>query len=402
MHIAFWSPAWPLEKYQNGVITYVHWMKRELERQGHKISVFTGELDSSTREANVYHVTNVHRPLWIRAKRRLLRSKLPTEHDVFDFSTAIAAQILEVHRDSPIDVIEMEESFGWFADIGKLTRIPLLVKLHGPSFLSLVEEELATPFGRERVDREGNALKWATAIVAPSQSTLVSTLQRYELTPMDKGHIVNPMTMDDDTPLWRLDACDPNTILFVGRFDLHKGADVVLKAFRSVLRVFPSAKLIFAGPDIGLPGEDGRRIQFDSYRDSLFPAELRDRVDFRGRLANKEVAKLRTQAMVTVVASRWESQGYTLLEAMLQGCPVVSTDAGGCAESVAHGVNGLLAKSGVAEDFAAQVCAILEDPQRAALMGQVARRHVLQQHSAARVAAASVEIYDKIIARHRQ
>ena len=30
MHIAMWSPAWPLEKYQNGIVTYVHWMKREL------------------------------------------------------------------------------------------------------------------------------------------------------------------------------------------------------------------------------------------------------------------------------------------------------------------------------------------------------------------------------------
>ncbi len=402
MHIAFWSPAWPLEKYQNGIITYVHWMKLELERQGHKVSVFTEAVSSSTPEPRVYRVSYPRRPLWQRAKRRLLRTRFPIEYDVFDFPIAIARRMLEVHRREPIDVIDMEESFGWFADVGKLTGIPLLVKLHGPAFLSLMEDELGTPLGRERVDREGMALKGATAIVAPSQSTLLETIERYELTPRDKAHIVNPMTMVDDTPLWHLDTCDKNTILFVGRFDVRKGADIVLKAFRLILKAFPSAKLIFVGPDVGLPGANGLRIQFESYRDSLFPEELRDRVDFRGRLPNTEVAKLRTQAMVTVVASRWESQGYTLLEAMFQSCPVVSTNAGGCAETVTAGVNGLVAKSGVAEDFAAQVCTILGDPQRAALMGQAARRHVMTQHSATRVVAASIEMYDKVIAGPRQ
>ena len=66
------------------------------------------------------------------------------------------------------------------------------------------------------------------------------------------------MTMVDDTPLWHLDTCDKNTILFVGRFDVRKGADIVLKAFRLILKAFPSAKLIFVGPDVGLPGANGR------------------------------------------------------------------------------------------------------------------------------------------------
>ncbi len=176
MHIAFWSPAWPLEKYQNGIITYVHWMKLELERQGHKVSVFTEAVSSSTPEPRVYRVSYPRRPLWQRAKRRLLRTRFPIEYDVFDFPIAIARRMLEVHRREPIDVIDMEESFGWFADVGKLTGIPLLVKLHGPAFLSLMEDELGTPLGRERVDREGMALKGATAIVAPSQSTLLETI----------------------------------------------------------------------------------------------------------------------------------------------------------------------------------------------------------------------------------
>jgi glycosyltransferase involved in cell wall biosynthesis len=402
MHIAFWSPAWPLDKYQNGIITYVHWMKRELEGQGHRVSVFTEVLDASSTEPRIY---KVRRGLRDRLRRRLIRHlmgrRVPGESDVFAFSAVIAREILRVHRRDPIDVLEMEESFGWFADIGRRTSLPLLVKLHGPAFLSLVEEEINTPFGRERVEREGRALKLAGAVISPSSSTLERTVERYGLSPKERAHVVNPLVMDDDTPLWRLEACERNTILFVGRFDLRKGADIMLKAFRCALKTRPDLRLIFVGPDHGLPAPDGRRVQFAPYCESLFGVEMRDRVDFRGRMPNREIAKLRTRAMVTVVASRWENQSYAVLETMFQACPLVSTDAGGCPESVVNGVTGRLAKSEGSEDFAAQILAMIEDPEGARAMGQAARRYVLEQHSPKQVADASLDLYNKVISNSR-
>src|ERR1700736_3000900 len=172
MHIAFWSPAWPMAKYQNGIITYVHWMKRELERRGHQVSVFTGDLDASTSEPRIYHVRYARPSFLDRVLRRFSRRWRPKGIEVFGFARVISAAISRVHRQEPIDVIDMEESFGWFADVARLTSIPVLVKLHGPAFLSFVEDELNSPFGRQKIDREGRALKLATAIIAPSKSTL--------------------------------------------------------------------------------------------------------------------------------------------------------------------------------------------------------------------------------------
>jgi glycosyltransferase involved in cell wall biosynthesis len=398
MHIAFWSPAWPLEKYQNGIITYVHWMKRELEAQGHRVSVFTEVLDPSSTEPRIYQV---RRRLRDRLLYRLRGLRPRTGSDVFAFSSVIAAGILQVHRRDPIDVLEIEESFGWFADIARRTSLPLLVKLHGPAFLSLIEDEINTPFGRERVQREGRALRLARAVASPSHSTLQRTCERYRLSPEVCAHVVNPLVMDDDTPRWRLEACERNLILFVGRFDLRKGADIALQAFRSALKLRPDLKLIFVGPDHGLPAADGKTVQFAAYCDALFGGELRDRVDFRGRMSNREIAKLRTKSMVTVIASRWENQSYALLEAMFQGCPLVSTNAGGCPESVVHGVSGRLAKSGDPEDFATQILATIADPQGAQAMGHAARRYVLEQHAPKQVADASLDLYQKAIAGYR-
>jgi glycosyltransferase involved in cell wall biosynthesis len=397
MHIAFWSPAWPLEKYQNGIITYVHWMKRELERKGHRVSIFTEVLDPSSAEQGIYRV---RRGVWGRVMRRLRGRRVTTGSDIFAFSAVIASKILRVHRRDPIDVLEMEETFGWFADVGRRTSLPILVKLHGPAFLTLVKSEMSTPFGQERVEQEGRALRLASSLISPSRFTLERTVKYYGLDPRERGCVVNPLVMDEDTPLWSLDACERDTILFVGRFDLVKGADVMLKAFLSALRRRPQLRLIFVGPDHGLLAPDGTKIQFAPYCESLF-GPLRDRVDFRGRMANREVANMRTRAMVTVVSSRIENQSYAVLEAMFQGCPLVSTDAGGCPESVVDGITGRLAKSEDPDDFATQIVAMVEDPLSAKAMGQAARRYVLEQHSPKHVAAASLDLYKKIISSFR-
>ena len=377
----------------NGIVTYVQNMKRELERRGHLVSLFTTAEHAGTGP-NVYGVRD---RLWDRAKRRLLAWGFPGERSVFDLSETIAAAMLRVHRHRAIDVIEMEESFGWCADVAARTCIPLVVKLHGPAFLSLVGEELRTQFAVDKIEHEGRALRRSAAITAPSRTTLTQTIERYRLTPKHACHIKLPLALDEATPVWRLDACDRNTILFVGRFDLRKGADVMLRAFRLLLSERPVLRLIFIGPDNGLPAADGGRIPFLAYRDSLFPPEHRSRVEFRGPLASSEIVRARIGAMVTVVASRWENQPYALLEAMWQGCPVVSTDAGGCADSVVHGVTGWLARSEDPADFATQLAAVLADPQRAGMVGRAAREYVLREHSVARVVSDTVSLYQRVL-----
>jgi glycosyltransferase involved in cell wall biosynthesis len=307
----------------------------------------------------------------------------------------------ELHRRDPIDIIEMEESFGWCADVARLTRLPVVVKLHGPAFTTMVKDEPESPIGRERIEREGHALSKIESIVAPTEVVLRRTLGRYGLKPKDARRIVNPVVMDERTPLWSRIGCDPNCVLFVGRFDLLKGGDVVLRAFASAVKKNKQLRMIFVGPDEGVLGPDGKKLRFTEFCDSAIPAEARARVDFRGRLPIDAIMTLRTQSMLTVVASRFESQGYTLLEAMFQGCPVVSTDAGGCPESVVDGVTGVLAKSEDVECFSRQIVAMVNDKERAEALGRAARQHVIKAHNANAVVEASLENYARAIAAHR-
>jgi glycosyltransferase involved in cell wall biosynthesis len=370
-------------------------MKIGLEGLGHRVSVFTPVLHESGIEHHVHHVeTGIQGP-WGRAARRLLRLRGSLERDNKRFAGAIASAMLRVHARDPIDLIEMEESFGWFAEVERVTSLPLAVKLHGPAFLSYVDVELKTAFAQKRIELEGRALARASTILSPCKSTLSQTIERYALSPELAEYLVNPLNVDDSTPLWTVDACDHCTILFVGRFDLRKGADVILKAFLLLVRERPQLKLIFVGPDLGLPLPDGRQIHFDAYCDQLFPAALRKSVDYRGALANQEIANLRVKALATVVASRWENPGYTLLEAMVQACPVVCSDAGGCPEVVTDWTTGRLARSEQPADFAEKIRSLLDDPERAAKIALAGRRYVLGLYSIERVVRQSVEIYQR-------
>ncbi|HEY9105578.1 MAG TPA: glycosyltransferase, partial [Roseateles sp.] len=126
MHVALLSPAWPLEIYPNGIVTYVHWLRLELLRRGHAVTVITGTLAPDCRDPGVEPiVTSVpfRTMAWVRARSPWMDSP------IFSWGQAIARTLMQIHRRSPIDVVEMEESFGWFADVQRRTGLPVVVKL---------------------------------------------------------------------------------------------------------------------------------------------------------------------------------------------------------------------------------------------------------------------------------
>lgn len=395
MHIALFTPAWPLETYPNGIVTYVHWMREGLRSRGHKVSVFAGSLDASDKTPLVYPVdsTLVERTLQ-RAKSFLGSGGDP----LFAAGGQIAAAIARHHSDDPIDVLEMEESFGWAASMIDRRLFPVVVKLHGPAFLSLVEEDLESDFAVQKIRAEGVGLEKARVIISPSLCTLEDTLNRYALKPFLSQHVVNPLTLRPGTDLWSESSAGSMTILFVGRFDKRKGGDRVLQSFKKVLERHPEARLVFVGPDRGLTTANGDRVHFASYVDAIFTVTERERILYLGAQSQEVIGKLRCEAAMTVVASRWESQGYTALEAMLQGCPLVCADTSGLSESVTHLSTGLLFQGNDIDDMAAQIVLLLDRPELAKQLGETARDYVLEQHGVEQVVDRTLKVYRSAIA----
>src|SRR6185295_8476948 len=364
MHVALFTPAWPPGAVANGIVTYVAAMRAELLRQGHRVSLFSPDVRVEASDVHAVAAGPSERvvdALVARLGRR--------DRTVFDLGRTIAATIRRVHARDPIDVVEIEESFGWAGEVATSTSLPVVCKLHGPAFLTLVAAELATDLGREKVRREGEALARLPVIVAPSRFTLDETLAHYALRPAVAEHVVNPVAPPESLELWEAARCERDSVLFVGRFDAIKGGDLMVLAFQRLLARRPGARLAFVGPDPGVLRSDGSAVRLRDFIASLGDRALADAITTTGAVAPAQVAELRPRAAVTVVASRRESQGYTALEAMLQACPVVVTDTSGLSEIVEHGVTGLKARSDDPDDLAAQIERLLDDRELARSLG---------------------------------
>ena len=396
MHIVLLSPAWPYGARPNGIVTYVHFMVRGLEARGHRVTVMSGDMKLIHEGPRATRI-----PPPSRLTQRLCRL-VARPLTVFDGWRGVARAINRLHATDPVDVVEMEETFGLPAEVSQRVKAAVVTKLHGPAFLHLVEEEQSTDAGQRRIDAEGRALSTLPVITAPSLWTLDQTLARYGLHPAIAKVIANPIEDLPMLPLWDPSRCDRQRVLFVGRFDKVKGADLVIEAFARLAALRPSLRLTFVGPDSGLVEPNGAKRCLVEFVDSLGDPSVADRIDVCGSLHPSAIQLLRPQAAVTVVASRQESQGYTALEAMLQACPLVCTDSSGLSELVQHEVTGLKARSEDAADIATQIDRLLSSPRLAQKLGSAARAYVLEHHSPDEVARQTLDVYEQAISLRSQ
>jgi glycogen(starch) synthase len=124
-------------------------------------------------------------------------------------------------------------------------------------------------------------------------------------------------------------------ILYTGRFVERKGIHDLLSAIPRVLERVPEAQFVLIG---GYGG--GVEIERQWMADTLRP--YRANVRFTGWLTPDKVAEWYSVADILVVPSWYEPFGMVILEGMLYGLPIASTEVGGPAEILRHGRTALL------------------------------------------------------------
>ena len=174
------------------------------------------------------------------------------------------------------------------------------------------------------------------AIVAPSGDLAAEIRGRLPDDRRDRVHVV-PTGIDVDgiralEPIdTRLEAgwpADAVVVATLGRLAPEKSVDVIVDAAGIVMERTHVARLLVIG---GGPSEDALRRRAEG---------LGRRARFTGALPRLEaLARLRA-ADVFVFASRTETQGLVLAEALAAGLPAVAIEGPGVADSVRDGVDG--------------------------------------------------------------
>lgn len=149
---------------------------------------------------------------------------------------------------------------------------------------------------------------------------------------------------------------DAPVILFVGRIQPLKGADVALRAL-AVMRQHPRAQLVVVGGPSGPHGDEHLRYVHD-LAERLAIAE---RVRFVDPQPHELLSTHYRAADVCIVPSRSESFGLVALEAAACGTPVVASSVGGLTTLVEHGRTGYLVDGTSPEQFAVAASLVIED-----------------------------------------
>jgi 1,2-diacylglycerol 3-alpha-glucosyltransferase len=144
---------------------------------------------------------------------------------------------------------------------------------------------------------------------------------------------------------------DAPLVLYIGRVAHEKNIDFLIHAFGEVHRFVPEAIFVIAG-------EGPARAPL---RALVAELGLYDAVHFVGYLArDSELLDCYAAADVFVFASRTETQGLVLLEAMAQGAPVVSTAKLGTRSILKAGCGALIVEEDL-QEFAQAIVRVLED-----------------------------------------
>jgi glycosyltransferase involved in cell wall biosynthesis len=122
------------------------------------------------------------------------------------------------------------------------------------------------------------------------------------------------------------------TLAFAGRLTAQKSLGRALEAVAGA----DGVKLVIAG-------EGPERELLQTRAGEL---GIGDRVTFLGAQPRERIVELFHAADATILSSSWENFPHTVVEALAVGTPVLAMQAGGVAEVVHDGVNGLLVAAG--------------------------------------------------------
>jgi glycosyltransferase involved in cell wall biosynthesis len=145
------------------------------------------------------------------------------------------------------------------------------------------------------------------------------------------------------------------------------------------------------GVHLAVVGDGELRASLEARVEAM---RLSDRVHFTGWMT--DVAAVVSDVDVVALSSRNEGTPVSLIEAAACGRPAVATDVGGVRAVVEHGVNGLLARPGDAEQLSAALDQVLRDGEGRRRMGDAGRARVRDRFSQERLLRDVRDLYGEL------
>ncbi|CAM8375092.1 glycosyltransferase [Candidatus Methylopumilus planktonicus] len=368
----------------NGVSTSINTFATELRALGHQVTLIAPSYtDEDKQEEWIIRVPS-HK-IYFDPEDRLmnfgkLKALLPwirdKHFDVIHIHTPFTAHYVGIHFGKKLDIPVVETYHTFFEDY-----------LH--HYLPFIPQFISRKLARTISRRQCNAVD---GIVSPSKPML-DVLKQYGIktpaevvaTGLDHSSFAcvdgEHFRMSHDIPLTQ------PMLLFVGRVAHEKNIGFLLEMHVELIKKHPDALLVITGEG---PAEE-------SIKHSIEKLGISNKVRMIGYLdRSHELIACYKAADIFVFASKSETQGLVLLEAMAQGTAVVAIAELGTKSILIEGEGVLIAKDDV-NDFADKVSVLLSDDPKRQMIGEKGRQYAKEKWGAGVLAKKVAKFYKSTI-----
>lgn len=351
MRIAFLTPEFVTEPYfSGGLANYVHRLSRALAAAGHDVHVLVrADRDECAFD---FHGLAVHRiaPKSTSRHRDLLGPDAGPDTEAWlGYSEAVSQRLSTLNAEKPFDLAQASNSRGCGLLTALQTTVPLVTRIS--CYRPLWNTACRIPrtgdvIATERIELQ--QIKVSRAVFAPSR--MLAGIIRQEAGIPHVPVLPTPMyveTASTDHTLFERHLAGRSYLLFVGRYQEHKGFHHLVRALPEVLAEHPHLYAAFVGADA--PGMN-RPSMAAWAREYL--ADFTDRTVFLGQTPHTALYPIMQNATLVVLPSLVDNLPNTCLEAMALGRPVLGTHGASFDELITHGENGFLTSPGNVPELA--------------------------------------------------
>jgi glycosyltransferase involved in cell wall biosynthesis len=388
---------------------YVRHLSRGLVELGHDVEVFSGQpypevLDPRVRLTKVPSLDLYREPDPFRIPRP---SEIRDRIDMLELLTTWTAGFPEPRtftmraarllgrRLGDFDVVHDNQSLGTgLLDLAEL-GLPVVATVHHPITRDRVLDVAAAQWWRKPLVRrwygfaemQKKVARQIPELLTVSSTSAADIAEDFEVAP-SQLHVV-PLGVD--TALFRpAEKRVRNRIIAIASADVPlKGVSHLLHAVARLrverdLELQLVAKLEPNGPTEKLIAELG----------------VSDIVHISSGLSDTELADLLASAEIACIPSLYEGFSLPAVEAMASGTPIVASRAGALPEVVgADGECARLVRPADVDELTSVLGQLLDSPQELARLGAAGRRRAVEVFSWESVAAQTVAVYEKAMAK---
>lgn len=390
MRIGIFTDTYP--PYINGVSTSIVMLKGALEKLGHEVFIVTVNNENLTYK---YEDDN-----------KIIRLPgIPIGIYDYRLTGIYPVRVINKIKNWKLDVIHSQTEFGvgTFARlIAKQMNIPIVHTYHTmyEDYVHYITKGYFNGTSKKIVEylTKFYCDKTATELIVPTKKAYDLFKDKYKV---DRNVHIIPTGIEIDRfykenfknsqilELRRKLSIQENdfVILFVGRLGKEKSVDVLIEGERKIVKQHPNVKLMIVG--------DGPDMEH--FKEMVREYHLEKNVIFTGKVPYDDIPLYYEAANLFATASKTETQGLTVIEAMAASLPVLAIDDDSFRIVVVDELNGYLFKDG--NDYVKKVDYLLKNKNILSKMSKQARVSA-ETHSSKYFAQRVLDVYEIAIKNH--